>query len=114
MLVAKSALLFFIAGLAEIGGGYMMWIWLRRSEPIIFAFLGGAVLVIYGVIPTLQPDTANFGKVYAAYGGVFVVMSLVWSWLVDKRTPDIYDVAGGAIVLFGISMIMYWPRGGTA
>ena len=71
-----------------------------------------AVLIIYGVIPTFQPDTANFGKVYAAYGGVFVVMSLAWSWLVDKRTTDLYDVTGGAIALLGIAMILLnaWLR----
>ncbi|MDA0263248.1 MAG: YnfA family protein [Chloroflexi bacterium] len=114
MLIAKSALLFFLAGLAEIGGGYGVWIWLRRDEPIFFAVLGGVALLIYGVIPTFQPETANFGKVYAAYGGVFVVMSLAWGWIFDKRAPDLYDVAGGAIVLFGIAMIMYWPRSSAA
>lgn len=90
----------------------MIWIWLRRSEPIVFAVLGGVVLIIYGVIPTFQPDTANFGKVYAAYGGVFVVMSLAWGWLVDKRTTDLYDVTGGAIALIGIAMILLnaWLR----
>ena len=112
MLVAKSGLLFFLAGLAEIGGGYMMWLTLRRAEPILFAVLGGAILVLYGVIPTFQP--AQFGRVYAAYGGVFVVMSLAWSWLIDKRTPDLYDVIGGMIVVLGVGMIMYWPRGGAA
>jgi small multidrug resistance family-3 protein len=77
MLIAQSAFLFFLAGLAEIGGGYLMWLWLRRSELVFLGVIGAAVLVLYGVIPTFQP--AHFGRVYAAYGGVFVVMSLAWS-----------------------------------
>jgi len=76
VLVLKSALLFVLAGLAEISGGYMMWLWLRRHESALFGILGGVVLALYGVIPTFQP--AHFGRAYAAYGGVFVVMSLVW------------------------------------
>jgi small multidrug resistance family-3 protein len=109
MLIAKSVLLFVLTGLAEIAGGYLVWIWLRRAEPVFFGILGGAILFLYGVIPTFQP--AHFGRVYAAYGGVFVAMSLLWSWLVDKRTPDLYDVIGAAIVVIGGGIIMYWPRG---
>ncbi len=108
MLVLKSAVLFILAGLAEIGGGYLMWLWLRRNEPVLLGILGAAILALYGVIPTFQP--AHFGRVYAAYGGVFVTMSLAWSWLVDKRRPDLYDLLGGAIVVLGVGVIMYWPR----
>ena len=85
MLIAKSELLFFLAGLAETGRGYMMWLTLRRSDVVLLTVLGGVFLVLYGVTPTFQP--AIFGSVYAAYGGVFVVMSLVWGRLIDKRTP---------------------------
>lgn len=61
------------------------------------------------VIPTLQP--ANFGRVYAAYGGVFIVMAIIWGWQVDKITPDRFDIIGGLIALIGVFVIMYWPRG---
>ena len=108
MLILKSALLFFLAGLAEIGGGYLVWVWLRQHQPIALGILGALILALYGVIPTFQP--ANFGRVYAAYGGVFVVMSIAWGWLIDKRRPDFYDLLGGAIVVLGVAVIMYWPR----
>jgi small multidrug resistance family-3 protein len=66
------------------------------------------VLVLYGVIPTFQP--AHFGRVYAAYGGIFVVMSILWGWGIDQIRPDRYDLIGGLICLFGVFVIMYWPR----
>ena len=65
-------------------------------------------MILYGIIPTLQP--ANFGKVYAAYGGVFIVMSVIWGWLVDGNTPDMYDILGSLIALVGVWVIMYAPR----
>ncbi|MEE9249279.1 MAG: YnfA family protein [Dehalococcoidia bacterium] len=109
MLIAKSAALFLVAGLAEIGGGYLIWIWLRRSEPLLLGILGGMILFLYGMIPTFQP--AHFGRVYAAYGGVFVVLSLLWGWLIDGHRPDLYEVVGGLIVVAGVGVIFYWPRG---
>lgn len=112
MVVLQSVLLFVIAGLMEIGGGYLVWVWLRQNGSAVLGLVGTLLLVLYGAIPTLQPE--HFGRVYAAYGGVFVVMSLAWGWLVDKRPPDRYDVAGGLIVLVGVAIIMYWPRGGTS
>ncbi|WDT80350.1 MAG: YnfA family protein [Candidatus Manganitrophus sp.] len=71
--------------------------------------MGAAVLVLYGIIPTLQP--AHFGRVYAAYGGVFVVLSILWGWKIDRMTPDRFDLIGGFIALIGVGVIMYWPRG---
>jgi small multidrug resistance family-3 protein len=104
----KSVLYFIAAGLCEIGGGYLVWLWLRENKPIWFALVGGVILILYGVIPTLQP--ANFGRVYAAYGGVFVVLSIFWGWQVGKITPDKFDLIGGAVALAGVFIIMYWPR----
>ena len=109
VLIAKSAALFFVAGLAEIGGGYLIWIWLRRSEPLLIGILGGMILFLYGMIPTFQP--AHFGRVYAAYGGVFVVMAILWGWLIDGHRPDLYEVVGGLIVVAGVGVIFYWPQG---
>ncbi len=108
MQIAESLLYFILAGLCEIGGGYLVWLWLREGASIWFGVFGAVILVLYGVIPTLQP--ANFGRVYAAYGGVFIVMAIIWGWQVDKITPDRFDVIGGLIALIGVFVIMYWPR----
>jgi small multidrug resistance family-3 protein len=109
MVIAKSLLFFLIAGLCEIAGGYLVWLWLREGKTLWVGALGGVLLVAYGVIPTFQ--TASFGRVYAAYGGVFIVLSLLWGWQVDKTVPDRFDLIGGAIALVGVLIIMYWPRG---
>ena len=104
----QSLFYFLIAGLCEIGGGYSIWLWLKEGKSIWLGLLGILLLVIYGVIPTLQP--ANFGRVYAAYGGIFIVLSLLWGWQVDKVVPDKFDILGGWIALLGVLVIMYAPR----
>jgi small multidrug resistance family-3 protein len=88
MEILRSVGLFVIAGLCEIGGGYLIWIWLRGARSAWFGLVGGVILVIYGIIPTLQPAAFNFGRVYAAYGGVFIILSLLWGWLIDHKAPD--------------------------
>lgn len=108
MEITRSIFYFFLAGLCEIGGGYLVWQWLREGKNIWFAALGAVILVLYGIIPTFQP--AHFGRVYAAYGGIFIVMALFWGWLVDKIAPDRMDLIGSAIALVGVSIMMYWPR----
>ena len=79
--ISQSIMLFVVAGLMEIGGGYLVWLWLRESRGWLLGAMGGLLLFLYGVVPTLQP--AHFGRVYAAYGGVFVVLSILWGWWVD-------------------------------
>ncbi len=107
--IARSLFFFLLAGLCEIGGGYLMWLWIREDKGFWFGVLGGAILVLYGIIPTFQP--ANFGRVYAAYGGIFMVLSILWGWQIDKVVPDRFDLIGGFIALIGVTIIMYWPRG---
>jgi len=108
--ILRSALLFLVAGLCEIGGGYLVWLWLRDGRGAALGALGGLVLFLYGVLPTLQPAGFDFGRVYAAYGGVFVVLSLLWGWWIDGHRPDAPSVVGGAICLVGVAIIAYWPR----
>ena len=105
----RSVGLFVAAGLAEIGGGYLVWRWLREGSPWPVGLAGAVILVIYGVIPTFQPSH-DFGRVYAAYGGVFVIMSLLWGWGLDGDRPDRYDWIGAAIVVVGVAFIYFAPR----
>lgn len=108
MEIIKSLLYFILAGLFEIGGGYLIWLWLREGKGIGYGVLGAIILMLYGIVPTLQP--ANFGRVYAAYGGIFIVLSILWGWKIDQIPPDKYDIIGGAVALAGVLIIMYWPR----
>jgi small multidrug resistance family-3 protein len=103
-----SLLLFFLAALFEIGGGYLVWLWLREKRGIKFGLLGGLTLAVYGIIPTFQP--AHFGRVYAAYGGIFIVSSLIWGAFVDKKNPDRYEIIGALIALIGVLIIFYMQR----
>jgi small multidrug resistance family-3 protein len=106
--VIRSIALFVLAGLCEIGGGYLVWLWLRDNRSVALGVVGGFLLFLYGVLPTLQP--AHFGRVYAAYGGVFVVLSLLWGWWIDGHRPDTADALGALLCLVGVGVIMYWPR----
>lgn len=103
-----SVTIFILAGLCEIGGGYLVWQWLREGKHWWVGALGGIILVAYGVVATLQ--TENFGRVYAAYGGIFITMAILWGWKVDGVIPDRYDLIGGAIALIGMAIIMFAPR----
>jgi small multidrug resistance family-3 protein len=87
--VVKSLFYFVLAGLFEIGGGYLVWLWLRENKSVWLAVLGAVILTLYGVIPTLQ--AANFGRVYAAYGGIFIVMATLWGRKIDGIVPDRFD-----------------------
>lgn len=107
-LLTKSVLLFVLAGLLEIGGGWLVWQWWRAGAPWVLGAIGAVVLFAYGIVPTYQP--AHFGRVYAAYGGVFVVLSLLWGWVIDGARPDRFDVLGGAVCMAGVAIIMYAPR----
>lgn len=106
--IYRSLTFFLLAGLCEIGGGYMIWNAIKGKQPFWMGVLGGILLAAYGGIATLQP--AGFGRTYAAYGGIFVVMALLWGWLVDKTKPDLYDIMGAVIILIGTLVIFYAPR----
>jgi small multidrug resistance family-3 protein len=105
-----TLLFFFIAGLCEIGGGYLMWLWLRDGLSWTLGVLGGFVLFLYGIVPTFQPS--HFHRIYAAYGGVFVVMSILWGWLFEGIPPDRYDILGTVVAIAGVAIIFYMPRKG--
>ncbi|MBE8987135.1 YnfA family protein [Nostoc sp. LEGE 12450] len=104
----KSLLYFLWAGLFEIGGGYLIWLWLREGKPFWWGILGAIALTFYGIIATLQ--SANFGRVYAAYGGVFIAIAMFWGWKVDGVIPDRYDLIGACLALVSVLIIMFAPR----
>lgn len=104
----KSLGIFFLAGLCEIGGGYMVWQWLKEDKPLWYGGLGAIILALYGVVATWQ--TVGFARVYATYGGIFIIMSLAWGWKVDGHRPDKWDIVGALIALLGACIIIYMPR----
>ena len=108
--ILLSLLFFFIAGLCEIGGGYLVWLWLREDMSWILGAVGGFILFLYGIVPTIQHS--YFHRIYAAYGGVFIAMALLWGLLFDRVIPDFYDVLGATIAIIGIIIIYYVPRKG--
>ncbi|MCG3402441.1 YnfA family protein [Staphylococcus massiliensis] len=101
---------FILAGLCEISGGYLIWLWLREEQSMLFGLGGGILLILYGVVATMQVYP-TFGRVYAAYGGVFIVMSLIWGFVVDKEVPDKFDVIGAVVCIVGV-LIMVLPHRG--
>lgn len=110
MEILKSIFYFVLAGIFEIGGGYLVWLWLRDGKSIWYGLAGAVSLILYGIVPTLQPPSASFGRVYAAYGGIFIVLSIIWGWKIDNVVPDKFDLIGGVIALIGVLVIMYYPR----
>ena len=109
MTVLRSIALFLLAALAEIGGAWLVWQGLREERGVLFVGAGVVALAAYGFVATLQAD-ANFGRILAAYGGVFVAGSLGWGMLVDGFRPDRWDLIGAALCLAGVAVIMYAPR----
>ncbi len=108
MTIVQSVLLFALAALAEISGAWLIWQGIREERGLLFVGAGVVALGLYGAVATLQPDQ-NFGRILAAYGGVFVAGSLVWGMVVDGFVPDRYDVVGALICLIGVGVIMYAP-----
>ena len=105
--------LFFAAGVLEIGGGWMWWQALREGKPWWYALIGSAMLCLYGVVPTFQPQTAgteDFGRVYAAYGCWFIMLSLAWGWAIDGNRPDAGDGIGAGLAAVGAVVITFYPR----
>jgi small multidrug resistance family-3 protein len=107
--VVRVLALFALAGLAEVGGGWLVWQWLREGKLWIWGALGAVILMLYGIIPTWQSES-SFGRVYAAYGGAFIALSLLWGWRVDGWIPDRWDLLGATLCLIGVVLIMFGPR----
>jgi small multidrug resistance family-3 protein len=109
VLIARSIALFLAAAVLEIGGAWLVWQGVREHRGWLCIGLGVVALGAYGFVATLQPD-ASFGRILAAYGGVFVAGSLAWGMALDGYRPDRFDVVGVLICLVGVAVIMYAPR----
>ena len=110
MIPARSIALFVLAAVFEIGGCWLVWQGLRDHRGLAWIGAGVVSLGVYGFVATLQPDS-HFGRILAAYGGVFVAGSLVWGMVADRYRPDRFDVIGAVLCLIGVGVIMYAPRG---
>lgn len=109
----RAGVLFLLAGLLEIGGGYLVWLWLRRGFHFGLGVAGFVALALYGVVPVFQASEHPFGRVYAAYGAVFIFLSMLWGWGIDRQRPDLRDCLGAALCLAGVAVMM-WPRAALA
>lgn len=109
MTVARTVGLFLLAALAEIGGAWLVWQGVREERGVAFVGAGIVALAAYGFIATFQDDP-HFGRVLAAYGGVFVAGSLLWGVVADGFRPDRYDLVGAGLCLAGVGVIMSGPR----
>jgi small multidrug resistance family-3 protein len=109
MTIFRSVALFVVAAIAEIGGAWLVWQGVREKKGLIYLGAGVIALGLYGFVATFQPSP-HFGRILAAYGGVFVVGSLAWGVVLDGFRPDRYDIIGAAICLVGVTVIMYAPR----
>ena len=113
MTVLKSIALFVLAAIAEIGGAWLVWQGVREHKGLVWIGAGVIALGLYGFVATLQPD-AHFGRILAAYGGVFVAGSLIWGMVADGFRPDRWDITGALICLVGVAVIMFAPRGAVS
>lgn len=109
MVIARSVALFVVAAVLEIGGAWLIWQGVRDHRGWAWTVCGAVSLALYGFVATLQPSS-DFGRVLAAYGGVFVAGSLLWAWVADGYRPDRFDVIGATVCLVGMAVIMYAPR----
>ena len=107
--ITLSIILFVAAGLLEVGGGWLVWQTVRENKNWIYAGTGIIALIGYGFVPCLQP-TSDFGRVYAVYGGFFIVLAFAWARQFDGYFPDLGDLIGAGIALSGVLVIMLWPR----
>lgn len=107
--VLLTILIILLTGLAEIGGGWLVWKCVRDSKPWWWGLFGSAVMVLYGFLPTFQPVADSFGRIYAVYGGFFIALSLLWGWGLDGDRPDRGDIVGSSVALLGVLLMLFWP-----
>ena len=108
-ILLSSFLTFAAAALAEIAGCFAFWVWLRQGKSILWLAPGVASLVLFAYLLTFIPSDYA-GRAYAAYGGIYIVASLLWQWLAEGHRPDTWDLMGGATALLAVAIILFAPR----
>ncbi|MEX1669053.1 YnfA family protein [Zhongshania guokunii] len=106
----KTVILFFITALAEIIGCYLPYLWLREGKSILLLIPAALSLGIFAWLLTLHPAAAAAGRVYAAYGGVYICMAILWLWAIEGIRPSTWDILGSSVALLGMAIIMFAPR----
>ena len=104
--VLRTFAIYVAAAIGELGGTYCYWRWLKEHGTWGLAVVGLAALLGYAVVQTLQPES-RYGRVYAAYAGVFLVGAMLWGWLIDGKVPDRFDVIGAAVAMVGVVIVLY-------
>ncbi|MDF1691948.1 MAG: YnfA family protein [Zhongshania sp.] len=110
MLEVKTVALFIITAIAEIIGCYLPYLWLREGKSILLLIPAALSLGIFAWLLTLHPSAAAAGRVYAAYGGVYICMAILWLWAVEGIRPTTWDIVGSSVALLGMAIIMFAPR----
>ena len=105
----KSLLWYLVAAVGEIGGCFAFWAWLRMQKSAFWTIAGTVSLILFALALT-RVDSAHAGRAYAAYGGIYIISSLLWLWGVEKTRPDQWDILGAAICLMGAAIILFGPR----
>ena len=105
----RDLILYLLAALCEIGGCFTFWAWLRLQKSPIWTLPGVVALAAFAFILT-RIDASNAGRAYAAYGGVYILTSILWLWVVEKMRPDLWDCVGAITCLAGAAMILFGPR----
>jgi small multidrug resistance family-3 protein len=105
----NTVALYITAAIAEIGGCFAFWTWLRLGRSPLWGIVGTVSLIIFGVLLT-RSEVAFAGRAYAAYGGVYIAASLLWLLIVERVVPDRWDIIGAGICLVGAGLILWGPR----
>lgn len=108
--VLSTTAIYAAAAFCEIAGCFAFWAWLNLSKSVLWLVPGIALLVAFAGLLTLVPSEAA-GRAYAAYGGIYILASLVWLWQVEGHMPDRWDIAGSCLALAGAGLILFAPRG---
>lgn len=109
----STAAVYIGAALAEIAGCFAFWAWLRLGKSALWVAPGVAALIVFAYLLTLAPSN-HAGRAYAAYGGIYIMASLLWLWVAEGHRPDMWDMLGGSLAVVAAGIILFGPRDAAA